>query len=132
MTGSSPAEPLARQSQPLMKRLLACLKRLRGSPTVIRRYVEKSSGDRYTIKFKEDRRHGLYRLYVVSHPPTGYLLGTSAHLMAGNEISVLESSRPHTLDRAKVIAFAWIHGFSVYRRTGNFPNGRFQVDIAEE
>ena len=39
--------------------------------------------------------------------------------------------RPETIDRAKAIALLWMHGFSIYRLMGVFPNGGARINVGD-
>jgi hypothetical protein len=92
------------------------------------------TGGHYRIQY---RRHGTFlgptyfTMRVLEHPACNHPLGVSAHLLDGNQICVSQGREPQTIERAKAIAFQWMYGFEVYRRTGAFPNGAARFNVKE-
>jgi len=94
---------------------------LERNPVVIKHYLVNKT-DRYAIDFRQ-QPNGTYKLHAVGHPPDPYRLPvTENHLYSTGEICVSGGREPRTLDRAKAIAMFWCEGWSVYVRTGAFPN----------
>lgn len=97
------------------------------------------TGDFYTIEFVwlVTRKQGWFRpavghyeMFVLTRPECAYPTDLTAHLHEGERICVREGFEPKTLDRAKAIALHWLRGFSIYARTGTFPNGAAKVNVS--
>jgi len=58
-------------------------------------------------------------------PPTQY------HLLRGNQVCVTRGREPRTLSRAKAVAYLWMRGYSVYVKTGSFPNRAETINVPD-
>lgn len=90
----------------------------------------------YTIEFVwKPRWHsrltgaGHFEMLVLTKPECHFQEGLAAHLHPGDRICVLKGYEPKTLERAKAIAMHWLRGYSIYCRTGNFPNGAAKINV---
>jgi hypothetical protein len=96
---------------------------------VLRYLVDKT--DRYTIEFRP-QADGSIKLFAINHPPDPWGKPVTVnHLYSTGEVCVTAGREPRTAERARAIAMFWTKGWSVYCRTGVFPNGRQRVNVPD-
>lgn len=98
-------------------------------PFTVRYLVDKT--DQYKIEFRP-QADGTIKLFALEHPPDPWSQSAKEnHLYQSGEICVTKGREPRTAERAKAIAMVWSKGWSVYMRTGTFPNGPQRVNVPE-
>jgi len=98
------------------------------SVTVIKSYLV-NGRDRYRIDYRP-QADGTVRMWALQRPRDPYRKSvTECHLYESGEICVAAGHEPRTLDRAKAIAVHWMEGWSVYVRTGDFPQGGRRISV---
>ena len=95
----------------------------RSPRSVVRNFINRETGDRYTIKFVRGAFGGPYTMWCLSHPSCSFPLGASAHLLSGDQICVAKGEEPPTYDKARAIALAWLYGFRHTAAPGFSPTG---------
>lgn len=102
-------------------------------------FFDQRYGDTYRVRFEWvpawagffTGAPGHFRIFVEERPECTFELGMAAHLRKREMICVLEGCEPTTLARAKAIAMLWLRGFSIYRRTGCFPNDGARINVVK-
>lgn len=85
--------------------------------------------DHYTLEYVS-QRDGTIALYAIDRPPDPFAGDvTKNHVYSDGRICVLAGHAPRTMDRAKAIAVQWMEGYSVYVRTGSFPNKGRRIHV---
>lgn len=85
--------------------------------------------DDYQIDYRP-QPDGTIKLFALEHPSDSRGAAvTENHLFASGEVCVAAGHEPRSMDRAKAIAVHFMEGYSVYVRTGKFPEGSRRVTV---
>ena len=85
--------------------------------------------DHFTIDFVV-QSNGKIKLLATHRPADPYRGSASQnHVFSDNSICIAAGNAPTTMERARAIAIHWMQGYSVYIRTGTFPNGARRVSV---
>lgn len=94
--------------------------------------VDRTYGYAYRIRFQFHPIRKYWTLWCLLAPRNPYPAQPAKdHLLKGNQICVTTGREPRTLSRAKALAYLWLRGFSVYIRSGSFPNKAEQINIPD-
>jgi hypothetical protein len=94
-----------------------------------KKYVNRQSGyeDHYTIAYWP-QADGTIAIHAETRPKDPFRVRDECHVdLDGTLVCVTKGKEPRSVERAEVIAHAWMLGYSVYVRTGKFPRGTIRV-----
>ena len=93
-------------------------------------YRDTVFGHTYAIRYVYSEKEGYHLAYCLAGPASPFPRDVNRdHLFWDGRICVTAGMEPKTRNKAKAIAMIWIRGWSIYVRTGSFPNEGHSVDV---
>ncbi len=93
----------------------------------ITKHFRKQSGDQFTFRYVKQTT--FWDIYCESKPPNTRYSNNSdiTHIFEDNRLCITNDRRPRTFEQAVARSWQWLHGWSTFIRTGQFPNNKVRV-----